>query len=191
MKLLLPMSSLGWREVKWLQYPGLHGLHQGDSVGHHIIPLRVVPGGLPAGFPVRHRLVTPDMIDSVQLPQLGEQSSIRHIRPNSRPVLDPPGPVVAPVIHGPRLERVGPYVIHITTLPLVRARPEWESLERCISCDNSATGHQLALYFCIASSTFNYLLLVLEIAVPLLGYHCISHHLVHTLVLGQQGTVAT
>ena len=50
---------LGGGELKGLQYPGLHGLHQGDSVGHHVIPLRVVPGGFSAGFTVSHRLVTP------------------------------------------------------------------------------------------------------------------------------------
>ena len=50
---------LGGGEFKGLQYPGLHGLDQGDSVGHYIIPLRVVPGSLPAGFTVSHGLVTP------------------------------------------------------------------------------------------------------------------------------------
>ena len=50
---------LGGGEFQGLQYPGLHGLDQGDSVGHYIIPLRVVPGSLPAGFTVSHGLVTP------------------------------------------------------------------------------------------------------------------------------------
>ena len=43
---------------------------------------------------------------------------------------------------------------------------------------------------CVVIDTSNQLLLVLEVGVPLLGDHCVGHHLVHTLVLGQQSAVA-
>ena len=79
--------------------PGLHSFDERHSVGHHIIPLRVVPGGLSAALPVSHALVAPDVVDGVQLSQLGEQASVGNVRPHVGPELDTLGPVVTPVIH--------------------------------------------------------------------------------------------
>ena len=53
------LHSLSGGKVQRLQYPGLHGLDQRDGVGHHVVPLWVVPGGLSAGLAVCHGLVTP------------------------------------------------------------------------------------------------------------------------------------
>ena len=61
-----------------------------------------MPGGLPAALPVRHGLVTPDVVDGVQLPQLGEQARVRDVGPHIRPELDALGPIVTPVIHRAR-----------------------------------------------------------------------------------------
>ena len=65
-----------------------------------------MPRGLPASLPVRHGLVAPDVVDGVELPQLGEQPRVRDVRPHVGPELDALGPVVAPVVHGARLQRI-------------------------------------------------------------------------------------
>ena len=74
-----------------------------------------MPGGLSAAFPVRHGLVAPDVVDGVQLPQLGEQPGVRDVGPDIGAVLDAPGPVVGPVVHAARLQGVGPDVVDIAT----------------------------------------------------------------------------
>ena len=45
-----------------LQDPCPHVLHQQTSLGHHLVPARVLPGGLPAGLAVRHGLVAPGTV---------------------------------------------------------------------------------------------------------------------------------
>lgn len=52
-------------EGQGLEDPGGHGVDERHSVGHHVVPLWVVPGGFPARLPVRHRLVAPDVVDGV------------------------------------------------------------------------------------------------------------------------------
>ena len=68
------------------------------------------------------------MVDGVQLPQLGEQPGVGNVRPHVGPVLDPPGPVVGPVVHAARLERVGPDVVDIAANSPVWTGPEGEGL---------------------------------------------------------------
>ena len=68
------------------------------------------------------------MIDGVELPQLGEQPGVGDVRPDVGPVLDAPGPVVGPVIHAARLERVGPDVVDVAAHPPVWTGPEGEGL---------------------------------------------------------------
>ena len=98
-----------------------------------------MPGGLPAPLPVRHALVAPDVVDGVQLPQLGEEASVGNVWSNIGSELDSLGPVVTPVIHGAGLQRVGPDdddvivevndeaspdIIDVGANPLVRTGPE-------------------------------------------------------------------
>ena len=104
-----------------------------------------MPCGLPAALPVGHALVAPDVVDGVQLPQLGEQAGVGDVGPHVGPELDPLGPVVAPVIHGARLQGIGsrtslfdivsqvligtvPDVVNIVANSLVGTGPEGEGL---------------------------------------------------------------
>lgn len=87
-----------------------------------------MPGGLPARLPVRHRGVAPDVVDGVQLAELGEEAAVRHVGPHGAPQLDPPAPVVGPVVQGTRLQVVCPDVIDIAACSALRAGPEVEGL---------------------------------------------------------------
>jgi len=81
------MLLLSRTELQRLQDPGGHGVDQWQSVGHNVVPLGVVPGGLTTRLPVRQRLVAPEMVDGVQLAQLGEQAAVRDVLPDRAPVL--------------------------------------------------------------------------------------------------------
>ena len=50
---------LGGGEGEGLQDPRGHRVDERHSVGHDVVPLGMVPGGLATGLPVRHGLVAP------------------------------------------------------------------------------------------------------------------------------------
>jgi len=120
--------SFGWTEGQGLDNDGLHRLDERDGVGHNIVPLGVGPGALATLLPVSQALVTPNVEDGVKLPELSKESGVWRVFADCTPVLDTAGPVVTPVVHGPRLQTVRPYIVNIVPWSLVWTWPERKCL---------------------------------------------------------------
>ncbi len=68
----------------------------------------------------------------VEVAQLAEEPSPGNVGPDLRSDLDPPGPVVAPVVHAARLEEVCAYVVDVVSLARLRAGPEGKVLDELV-----------------------------------------------------------
>ncbi len=68
----------------------------------------------------------------VEVAQLAEEPSPGNVGPDLRSDLDPPGPVVAPVVHAARLEEVRAYVVDVISLARLRAGPEGKVLDELV-----------------------------------------------------------
>lgn len=66
-------------------------------------------------------MLTPNVVDLAESSNLGKEASKGLVV--LAPMIDAPGPIIAPLNHSPRLEGVTPHLVYVASLPLLYRRP--------------------------------------------------------------------